>query len=267
MSLTSDEMKERWKSWKNENPEWLKRRNKKISQFRTIKFNKNEKEDIIKRYISLLQTCKQIAKGYNISPQTIWRRLKKWGIKLKSPHRIRILFSNEELQKVKRMYLGGDGLYSIAKHFNRGIGTIEKQLKKMDIKISTRFEGRKKQSKKALKLWQNLEYKEKRLQALFKSRKINKLEQSLDNLLQTHFPNEWKYVGNGQIFIARKVPDFLNINGKKKLIELFGNYWHKKEDEFKRKNHFAKYGFKTLIIWEDELKQQPKMVIEKIRGF
>lgn len=46
----------------------------------------------------------------------------------------------------------------------------------------------------------------------------------------------------------------MNVNGQKKLIELYGNYWHKNENPNNRIKHFKKYGFDTLVIWEKELK-------------
>lgn len=94
----------------------------------------------------------------------------------------------------------------------------------------------------------------------------NKFEMKIDNILQEIFPNEWKYVGNFDTFIGGKCPDFLNINGQKKLIECFGDYWHKKEDEKERKDHFKKYGFDTLFIWEHELKSE-KRIKNKIEKF
>ncbi len=62
--------------------------------------------------------------------------------------------------------------------------------------------------------------------------------------------------------IEGKSPDFVNINGQKKLIELFGDYWHSKKITGKdetmevndRVNLFKQYGWDTLIIWEKELK-------------
>ena len=90
--------------------------------------------------------------------------------------------------------------------------------------------------------------------AVFKARKPNKLELQLNRILQSNFPNEWKYVGNGQVWIGQRCPDFININGRKNLIELFGNYWHKPEDEELRKSHFKKFGFDTIVVWESELK-------------
>lgn len=96
-------------------------------------------------------------------------------------------------------------------------------------------------------------------------------------LLQELFPNQWKYTGDGKdedSIVASKVPDFINITGQKKIIEMFGNYWHgkkitgrtKKEEENQRINHFAKYGYQTLIIWEHEL-ENLNLLIEKIVKF
>ena len=58
----------------------------------------------------------------------------------------------------------------------------------------------------------------------------------------------------------------MNINGKKKLIELFGNYWHAEEDEGTRANHFNNYGFECLIIWEREL-QNTYRLTSKLKTF
>jgi len=49
-------------------------------------------------------------------------------------------------------------------------------------------------------------------------------------------------------------------------IELFGNYWHKAEEAEERKKIFAEYGFETLIIWENELKNE-EAIIEKVKQF
>lgn len=82
--------------------------------------------------------------------------------------------------------------------------------------------------------------------------KPTKLELRMDDLLQELLPKEYKFVGNGYTWIVGKCPDFLNVNGQKKLIEVFGNYVHKGETGGNRISHFKKYGFDTLIVWEDE---------------
>ena len=84
----------------------------------------------------------------------------------------------------------------------------------------------------------------------------------------------FKFVGNGQLIIGSKIPDYVNTNGKKQLIELYGDYWHslertgrnKEDEERQRIDIFKQYGFSTLIIWEHELKDSQE-VISKISQF
>jgi len=86
------------------------------------------------------------------------------------------------------------------------------------------------------------------------NRKPNYPEQILLETLNDLFPNEWEYVGNFKMWIDGKNPDFMNVNGKKQLIELFGEKWHKPEHENIRINHFRRFGFNTLVVWAKELK-------------
>jgi len=107
-------------------------------------------------------------------------------------------------------------------------------------------------SEKHKKLWQTSEYVSKQM----KSRGVapNKTEIWLQDFLNRLYPNEWKFVGDGQIIINGKCPDFINTNGQKKIIELYGDYWHKGENPQDRIDIFKPFGYKTLIIWERELK-------------
>jgi len=99
---------------------------------------------------------------------------------------------------------------------------------------------------------------------------MNNKEKQLNRLLQRILPKEYKYVGNGKVFIERFNPDFINVNGKKKIIELYGDYWHnipqaKIRNELRLKV-YNKYGYNTLIIWESEL-QNKRSLIKKIKDF
>ena len=125
---------------------------------------------------------------------------------------------------------------------------------------------------KALKNWQNSNYKEKQVKLMFKGMKLtpNKPETLLTKLLNKILPDEYKYVGNRKVIIDRFNPDFINCNGQKKIIELFGDYWHnlssyKKRDK-RRLIAYNKLGYFTLIIWEHELKDLEK-VISKVIEF
>jgi len=90
-------------------------------------------------------------------------------------------------------------------------------------------------------------------------RGMNKPERYLLCVLDSLFPGEWKYVGDGQVIIAGKCPDFININGQKKVIELFGDYWHRDDDPHDRIDTFSPHGYKTFIVWERELKDTKKL--------
>ena len=109
-----------------------------------------------------------------------------------------------------------------------------------------------KMSESHKKLWRDSEYAKMMWESF--NRLPNKPEMFLRNLLNQLYPGEWKYVGNGKMFLDGKCPDFVNVNGQKKLIELFGDYWHKGENPQDRINIFKPFGWNTLVIWEHELR-------------
>ena len=129
----------------------------------------------------------------------------------------------------------------------------------------------------------NLKYKERALKNLLKSLKVkpNKKEKELDTILQSILLDDYKY-NNGWFILAGKVPDFVNINGQKKLIEFNGCYFHNClqcypkggidnitngfEESQERIKYFKQYGYETLIIWEHELEDK-KTLINKILKF
>ena len=116
-------------------------------------------------------------------------------------------------------------------------------------------------SLKTKERWKNPLFKENTVRAILKSCSTspNKTEIFLINFLDKILPQKYRFVGDGEFILGGKCPDFLNIDGKKKLIELFGNYWHKGEDPQNRINYFKKLGFDTLVIWEKELLNLTKL--------
>lgn len=129
-------------------------------------------------------------------------------------------------------------------------------------------EAKARQAIKNKQQWQDPIYREHTIAGIMRAchTKPNKKESQLNDILQRNFPNEWRFVGDWQLVIGGKFPDFANINGKKQLIELFGTHWHKLFDVAERTEHYCSYGYKTLIIWEDELDNETK-VIKRIRKF
>lgn len=96
--------------------------------------------------------------------------------------------------------------------------------------------------------------------------KPNKPETLLHGILETLCPGEWKYTGDFSFTINGKCPDFVNCNGQKKIIELFGDYWHRGQNPEDRAEVFRPFGFDTLVIWEHELRDIDA-VKSKITGF
>jgi hypothetical protein len=82
----------------------------------------------------------------------------------------------------------------------------------------------------------------------------NKKEIWLMNLLESMYPGEWIFVGNGQVIIDGKCPDFINVNGQKKIIEFWGDRWHRGENPQDRAAIFKPFGYETLVIRQSELK-------------
>jgi len=109
---------------------------------------------------------------------------------------------------------------------------------------------------------------EARAKALHTNSKPTLPEIELGKLLQEACPEQYKYTGNGTFMVGNRFPDFVNINGKKKLVEMYGSYWHKNENIKIKIDEYKSYGFDCLIIWEHELRQQSKeSLLGRIRSF
>lgn len=50
------------------------------------------------------------------------------------------------------------------------------------------------------------------------------------------------------------------------IIEMFGDYWHPSSDVEMKTNHYLKYGFTTLVVWQSELADAER-VLAKIEAF
>jgi hypothetical protein len=92
-------------------------------------------------------------------------------------------------------------------------------------------------------------------------------EKHFINLIkQNNFPV--RYVGNGSFWVVGKNPDF-KIIGEKKLIEVTDwGYRNRGEDYAKeRSDHFAKYGFKTLVVFYRPRPREIIMPLNDIKTF
>jgi very-short-patch-repair endonuclease len=75
--------------------------------------------------------------------------------------------------------------------------------------------------------------------------------------------------GNAQgkivTIIDRKIPDFVH-NTEKKVIEIFGDYWHRGENPQDRIDLFKESGYDCIVIWASELPKSD-FVLNKMKSF
>jgi hypothetical protein len=89
-----------------------------------------------------------------------------------------------------------------------------------------------------------------------------KPELLIKGILDSLFPNQYRYTGNGDMVVGGLIPDFWDSNSQKKVIECFGDYWHSdkvqghsvEEETNLVKNTYARFGIDCLILWEHQLK-------------
>ena len=148
------------------------------------------------------------------------------------------------------------------------------------------------QSKSAVERWQDPEYREHQMEAQKRSwedpeivarrfaglnKKPNKPEQRLIDIFSRHLP-QFQYNGDFSlgITLGGLIPDFVNVNGKKEVIELFGDYFHSPEvigdrwqgSELGKVMLYNSLGFRCLILWESELKELGEDgIAEKVTSF
>lgn len=104
--------------------------------------------------------------------------------------------------------------------------------------------------------------------------KPTKPEKHLAGILDTYLSNQWQYNGDGQIRVGRRYPDFIHCNGHKAVIELFGDYWHSAQmigSDWRRSElgtimAYNSLGYRCLVIWEHELKDEQN-VVAKVEQF
>lgn len=82
-----------------------------------------------------------------------------------------------------------------------------------------------------------------------------------------------RYVGDGQVIIGGRCPDFIHRT-EDKVIEIFGSYWHSDANSRVKPcyhyqptmEHYKRCGFDCLILWDYELNDE-KLVLTKVAPF
>lgn len=109
------------------------------------------------------------------------------------------------------------------------------------------------------------------------TKKPNELEQRInDIIINIGLPFEYNGDFSLGVVLNGMIPDFVNTNGKKQVIEVFGDYWHGNADnnsnwetaEDDKIRNYAAIGFDCLILWEHDIKSMTNKTLgEKIRSF
>lgn len=92
-----------------------------------------------------------------------------------------------------------------------------------------------------------------------------KPEQRIIDVAYQFFP-DFQYNGRGDlgIVLGGMIPDFVNTNGKKQVIEVFGDYYHSekcksyryKASEEGRIKTYSSIGYQCLVLWERDIKRK-----------
>jgi len=99
-------------------------------------------------------------------------------------------------------------------------------------------------------------------------RRPTKPEIELMKLLAREHPGEFAYNGGFElgVSIGARVPDFVNVNSQKQVIELYGDYWHRNDNPQDRVHEYGALGCECLVVWEHELENEVILVV-KLREF
>lgn len=121
-------------------------------------------------------------------------------------------------------------------------------------------ENKAKISKSMLKLWQDPAFARAQVQAF--GMRPNHLESEVQAAIKQF---GFVYVGDGQLAVGGKVPDFWN--GDHKIVEVYGDYWHAGQNPQDRIDLFKAQGYDCLVVWEHEWQEDPAAVVERVREF
>jgi len=128
--------------------------------------------------------------------------------------------------------------------------------------------------------WKDPTYREEMVKRLRKASftRPTKPEQRIIDITQ-EYNLPYQYTGDGLVILFGLNPDFMNSNGAKKIIEIFGVAFHDPSITFRaevpliqqeeyRKAIFASLGFDCLVLWDKEMERlSDEEIAQRIRRF
>ncbi len=198
------------------------------------------------------------------------RKYETWKEKIRQAHLKRLKTGKTRTERLNEQhgdkweYLyceEGFGTSRIAKMFGMYPDDVYGVLKMRGVTIRSPKEN-------GTNLWNDPALRDRMSKAIIRGNRFKQTEpeQIIERLLDDLFSGEYVFVGDGRYSIGGKCPDFLNITGKKKIIEVFGEWHHHEDNPQERIDFFKEYGWDCLIIWQHEL-QDLDLVTQKLRNF
>lgn len=238
------------------------RRNRKSSWNKGIKHSEETKEKMRKNHRS--------KKGY-----PIWNKGKKWSEetkkKISQSNKGKHNFWTGKKMSEEHRKRQSEGIknHLPSTSFKKGQTSWNKGLtKKGDIRIEQQSKKESETKKrlfregklKSCSYWKGKHFSKEHIKKFLRRRDKSSLELKFEQIINK-FNLPYKFVGNGDFFIERKCPDFINTNGEKIAIEVF---CRKHKEMFRNglerwKNErikiFEKYGWKLLFFNEVEINE------------
>ena len=165
----------------------------------------------------------------------------------------------------------------LPRHFGkRGIP----KFKPRHIAVSTRHAGTGQHISDGLKAFYRRESPEHKQQRIETSRRnmgnwhqhFHRRPTGPELLMAKFLPSAIRYVGDGSFYCwipslrRNRNPDF-KVAGQPKVIELFGDFWHRFDKPADIIAQYAEAGLACLVVWERELMDDPVDVIERCVRF
>lgn len=213
---------------------------------------------------------KKIMSKENLTEETKIKRtngLKKAHLEGKFKH----IYSNPQwLQKQRLHQLGKHPPTEFKKghHINKGIKKSPEHMEKLRLCHLGKKQSDVTKMKRSIFMKKHMENPENVRRRLARRSKSS-LEIKFEDIIN-RLGLPYRFVGNGEIIIARKVPDFINSNGEKIAIEV---YYKKHKEKFRggyekwkadRIKIFNENGYELLFF--DELQVKEEIINQRLGG-